>query len=84
MNDPVDRDFCDSAHKRTDEKIDRIFYVLEGNGDIRKGLRYQVQTMWEDYLTRKRTTMGWVDWIYRSAIGILLVYIAAKLGLIVN
>lgn len=66
---------------RLDNHICKLQKTLDGNGNTEDGLIFRVQTMWNDYLLRKRTSMGYIDWAYRCFIGILITYVAIKLGI---
>ncbi|MHA1853869.1 MAG: hypothetical protein ACTSUF_10255 [Candidatus Heimdallarchaeaceae archaeon] len=58
-----------------EKKIDDIRKILLGNGGI--GLIAKVQMLWEG----KKTRMGLLDWCFRTAIAIVLAYIATRVGL---
>ena len=61
--------------EKLEEKVDEIKKILLGNGKI--GLVAKVQMLWES----KKTRMGLWDWAFRTAIFILIGYIAMKVGL---
>jgi len=58
-----------------EKKVDDLRVILLGNGKI--GLVAKVQMLWEG----KKTRMGLLDWAFRTAIFILIGYIAMKVGL---
>ncbi|NCD17745.1 MAG: hypothetical protein EOL91_10650 [Actinobacteria bacterium] len=89
MEESVSKEYCIRECKKRDEEIDKIINALDRisrimdgeQQDLQKGMRYQVLTMWGDYLTRKKTSMGFLDWLYRAVIGVVVSWIAFKIGM---
>ena len=75
--DIVTEDYCEKKHRIILEKIVNIDKLFNGDKDIEEGIRYKTQILWSDYQQRKKTTMGWLDWLYRTVIGIMLTWISA-------
>jgi len=84
---PVTERMCLERHKNTEEKLlkfeegvqdelMKIRILLSGNGDL--GLVAKVNTMWEDYQAKKRTSQGWIDWGFRILILLLLSWLGMK------
>lgn len=89
VEEPVSQAHCLRECLKRDEEIDkiikaldRITKILDGeHQDMQSGMRYQVLTMWGDYLIRKKTSMGFLDWVYRAVIGVVVSWIAFKIGM---
>lgn len=80
--DLITEEFCERKHHEIIKKILEIDNALNGTGNsIEEGLRYRVQILWLDYQLRRKTTMGWIDWAYRAVLGVIVGYIAVRLGL---
>jgi hypothetical protein len=79
--DLITEEYCNKSHKVLTDKISFIDHILNGNGNLEEGLRYKTQILWVDYQLRKKTTMGWIDWAYRAVLGVIVSYIALRLGL---
>jgi len=88
--DPVSEDECQRKHekvfdkiieseKKLSEKIAIHEKYLNGEKDIEEGLRYRNQILWLDYQLRRKTTMGWIDWLYRGVMGIGMAWVSYKL-----
>jgi hypothetical protein len=83
--DPITKEFCDKRCVDIDDKITKIDKLFNGNGNIEDGIRYQIKILWLDYMQRKKTTMGWMDWMYRTIIGGMLIWVSgAAVWLIQN
>jgi hypothetical protein len=83
--DLVNEEFCNKKHETILKKVADIDKSLNGDGNIEDGLRYQTKILWLDYVQRKKTTMGWMDWLYRTIIGGMLVWVSgAAVWLIQN
>jgi hypothetical protein len=76
--DLVDEEFCTRRHQEILKKLLlHDIYLNGGESDLEGGIRYKTQILWGDYLHRKKTSMGWMDWIYRAVIGMMLTWISA-------
>ena len=61
------------------EDISEIKQLLLGNGKV--GVAEMARRAFEHYQNSKNTRQGYVDWIFRGLITVVLVYIASKVGL---
>jgi len=59
--------------------IEEIKKLLLGNGKV--GVAEMSRRAFEGYQKSKNTRQGYVDWIFRGLITVVLVYIASKVGL---
>jgi len=59
--------------------IEEIKKLLLGNGKV--GVAEMSRRAFEGYQKSKKTKQGYIDWIFRASIMIILVYIAGKVGL---
>lgn len=65
------KDSCDKECRARDKRIENLYYDLYGDSNnFEQSIKYRNQTMWNDYLHRKKTTMGLWDWVYRGVIGL--------------
>jgi len=85
-NEPVTELMCQERHSHTEGLISDLRkdvvimgHIMHGNGKL--GMAGKVETLWTRHELMQRTTMGWVDWLFRFVVGALLSYIAVKVGL---
>lgn len=89
VEESVTRSHCLSECQKRDADIDKIVKILDRMTNIldgeqqnmQSGIRYQVLTMWDDYLKRRKTSMGILDWVYRAVIGVVVSWIAYRIGM---
>lgn len=85
-NDPVTEKACDKRHRSVIKELQDVSkeiksFVKMWNGNGTPGVGFQHQTMWEHYQRMKKSTQGFVDWLFRAVVMILLTFVAVKLGL---
>ena len=61
------------------KELKEIKTLLMGNGKV--GIAEMARRAFEYYQRQAKTKNGLIDWIFRIAIGIILMFIAVKVGL---
>ena len=64
-----------------DIKKDISSFLKLWNGNGEPGIGFKVRTMWEYHQQMRKSTQGFVDWLFRAVVMILLTFISIKLGL---
>ena len=87
MDSPVTERMCLERHNNLEAQVKdlkvevkdellKIRILLSGNGKL--GLVAKVDTMWNDYQAKRKSTQGWLDWGFRILILALLSWLGLK------
>ena len=97
MDTPVTERMCQERHKNLEKIVEsetgglkdvvaeikdevmKIRLLWTGNGKI--GAGHKIDTMWNEFMIKKKSSQGLVDWAFRAVLMIFLTYISVKLGL---
>lgn len=82
-SDPVSEKLCreraGNLTKIVEEVKDEVLKIrLLWTGNGRVGAGHKVETMWEAYTQKKKSTQGWIDWAFRLLILLALGWLGLK------
>jgi len=82
----VTEEMCQERHQNLTNTVNEIKddvhkILILWNGNGKTGAGYKIETMWQNYTERRKSSQGLIDWAFRAIITILVTFIAIKVGL---